>query len=407
MRCSCTVLLLSPILVGACVGNPDKHTLAELRNVEPDVREVQVESSLDQAMLGYRKFLEEAPESALTPEAMRRLADLKLEKEYGILGDGEFVELPAPETTAVPAAAGSESPNRPRAAGIADHSESEQDFERRAASEDGMTRTDESLALELPGGKQVPRSGPLEAIELYDQILAAYPTYEFNDQVLYQKARAYDELGRTEEAIAVIERLIAEYPHSRHIDEVQFRRAEHFFTRKRYYEAEHSYSAITEMGVASEYYELALYKLGWAFYKQELHEESLQQYVALLDYKVSTGYDFDQTQDEADERRIADTYRVISLSFSSLGGPEVVDEYFAANGHRSYEGRIYSHLGEFYLEKLRYNDAAAAYKAFVDLYPLHQASPHFSMRVVEIYEAGGFPKLVLESKKVFAASYGL
>ena len=375
--------------------------------MEPDVTEVQLESSLDHAMLGYRKFLEEAPESTLTPEAMRRLADLKLEKEYGILGGGGFVELPAPEEGAVPAGAGTGSPNRPRAAGIADHSESEQDFERRAASEDGMTRPDESPALELPGGEQAPPSGPLEAIGLYDRILAAYPTYEYNDQVLYQKARAYDELGRTEEAIAVIERLIAEYPHSRHIDEVQFRRAEHFFTRKRYYEAEHSYSAITAMGVASEYYELALYKLGWAFYKQELHEEALQQYIALLDYKVSTGYDFDQTQDEADERRVADTYRVISLSFSSLGGPEVVEEYFATNGHRSYEDRIYSHLGEFYLEKLRYNDAAVAYEAFVDLYPLHQAAPHFRMRVVEIYEAGGFPKLVLESKKVFAASYGL
>ncbi|MBW1686701.1 MAG: tetratricopeptide repeat protein, partial [Deltaproteobacteria bacterium] len=407
MRCSRTALFLASTLVGACAGNPDRHTLAELRDVEPDVMEVQVESSLDQAMLGYRKFLEEAPESALTPEAMRRLADLKLEKEFGILGDGGFVELPAPEATAVPADAGTESPNRSRAVGIADHSESEQDFERRAAGEDGMTRSGESLAVELPGGEQVPSAGPLEAIELYDKILVAYPTYRHNDQVLYQKARAYDELGRTEEAIAVIERLVAEYPHSRRIDEVQFRRAEHFFTRKRYFEAEHSYLAVTEMGVASQYYELALYKLGWALYKQELHEEALQQYVGLLDYKVSTGYDFDQSQDEADERRIADTYRVISLSFSSLGGPEVVEEYFAANGHRSYEDRIYSHLGEFYLEKLRYNDAAAAYEAFVDLHPLHQISPHFSMRVVEIYEAGGFPILVLESKKVFAASYGL
>ena len=89
--------------------------------MEPDVTEVQLESSLDQAMLGYRKFLEEAPESTLTPEAMRRLADLKLEKEYGILGGGGLVELPAPEATVVPAAAGSGSPNRPPAAGIADH----------------------------------------------------------------------------------------------------------------------------------------------------------------------------------------------------------------------------------------------------------------------------------------------
>jgi len=79
MRGARTALLVAPALVAACAGNPDRHTLAELRHVEPDVTEVQVQNGLDQAMLGYRKFLEEAPESALTPEAMRRLADLKLE----------------------------------------------------------------------------------------------------------------------------------------------------------------------------------------------------------------------------------------------------------------------------------------------------------------------------------------
>ena len=34
-------------------------------------------------MEGYQRFLEETPESALTPAAMRRLADLKIEREYG------------------------------------------------------------------------------------------------------------------------------------------------------------------------------------------------------------------------------------------------------------------------------------------------------------------------------------
>ncbi len=407
MRRARTALLLAATLVVACAGNRDRYTLAELRDVEPDVTEVQVENSLDQAMQGYRKFLEDAPESALTPEAMRRLADLKLEKEYGLLGDGELVELPVPRASAVTADADTESPDRSQAAGIADHSESEADFERRATGDDATTRSDGPFDLALPGGGQAPPAGPLEAIALYDQILATYPTYAHNDQVLYQKARAYDELGRIDEAIAVTERLIAEYPHSRHIDEVQFRRAEYFFTRRHYLDAEEAYSAITRIGVGSEYYELALYKLGWTFYKQELHEEALHEYVALLDYKVSTGYDFDQSLDEDAERRIADTFRVISLSFSNLGGSEVVEAYFASNGHRSYEDRIYSHLGEFYLEKLRYQDAAAAYKAFVVLHPLHRASPHFGMRVVEIYEAGDFPKLVLESKKEFAATYGL
>ena len=160
-------------------------------------------------------------------------------------------------------------------------------------------------------------------------------------------------------------------------------------------------------GPGSEYYELALYKLGWTLYKQEFYEEALHRYFALLDYKVASGYDFDSTHEEEEERRVEDTFQVISLSLSNLGGTEVIGEYFSANGHRSYEDRVYRYFGDFYLAKLRYNDAATVYKSFVALYPLHPVAPHFSMRTIEIYEAGGFPKLVLDSKKEFATRYGL
>jgi tetratricopeptide (TPR) repeat protein len=409
-------LLLAPCVAAGCAWSPDGSTLAELHAVEPDVEEIRVENSLDQAMVAYRNFLEQTPESALTPEAMRRLADLKLEKEYGLLGDGEVVELPAPDARTQRAQAERDAATRTRAAEI-DHSqsgsesesesESERDFERRAAGVDPIAAAQGAPDLTLPGGQGAAPQGPLEAIVLYDRILETYPHYQHNDQVLYQKARAFDELGRNDEAIVVIDRMIAEYPHSRYLDEVQFRRGEYFFTRRKYLEAEESYGAVVRMGVHSQYYELALYKLGWTLYKQELHEEALDQYIALLDYKVSTGYDFDAPDDEADERRVADTYRVISLSFSNLGGAEIVEAYFVAHGGRTYEDQIYSHLGEFYLEKLRYQDAAASYEAFVALHPFHRASPHFGMRVVEIYEKGGFPKLVLESKKDFATRYGL
>lgn len=176
MRCTRKAWLLAPTLFAAC-ASPDRYTLAELRVVAPDMAEVQVEKGLDQAMVGYRKFLEQAPESSLTPEAMRRLADLKLEKEFGIFGDGSgaLVELPAPEVSAVNAEANSGSRQRKPVADVAGHSESERDFERRAASDAGMPQPDPSTALELPGGESVAWSGPLEAIELYDQLLAAYP----------------------------------------------------------------------------------------------------------------------------------------------------------------------------------------------------------------------------------------
>ncbi len=110
---------------------------------------------------------------------------------------------------------------------------------------------------------------------------------------------------------------------------MQFRRAEYFFAHKHYLDAEDAYKSIVNIGIGSSFYELALYKLGWTFYKQELYEEALHPFIALLDHKVSMGYDFAQTEDEQEHKRTEDTFRVISLSFSNLGGADSVVEYFS------------------------------------------------------------------------------
>jgi TolA-binding protein len=298
------------------------------------VQEVQVEQGLDKAMASYRRFLDETPQTAMTPEAMRRLADLQIEKQFGLrAGDGKPREMAAPERLPDKVA---ETATTAAAKVVAGVTESDVDFERRTTAQTVIATGAEAAAIARPPGVAEP-DGPLEAIALYDQLLAEYPNYEHADKVLYQKARAYDELGRTDEAMETMETLIARYPHSGHYDEVQFRRAEYFFTRRKYREAEASYAAIISLGASSSYYELALYKLGWTLYKQDFYEEALHKYMALLDYKVSIGYDFDQKHEEDDERRVADTFRVISLSFSNLGGPEVVQEYFTQFGHRGYE----------------------------------------------------------------------
>jgi tetratricopeptide (TPR) repeat protein len=401
--------LVGAAVLAACSSAPPKDTLATLHRVSPDLQDVKVEGGLDTAMQSYQRFLEETPETQRTPEAMRRLADLKIEKEYGLNGTGEMLELPAPQAADLPEANAAATATPAASVGAAPVG-SEQELEARAnAQMPRVASAQDMLQGQLPENikDDLARAGPLEAIQLYDRLLEKYPSHEHNDQVLYQKARAYDELGRTVEAMKVMEQLIAAYPNSKYLDEVHFRRAEHFFTRKKYRDAEGSYQAIIKMGPVSEYYELALYKLGWSLYKQEAYDEALDQYVALLDYKVSIGYDFDGQHEEGDERRIADTFDIISLSFSNLGGPEAVQQYFAGKGKRGYEDRVYRNLGEYYLTKLRYHDAAKAYNTFVAQYPLHKRSPHFSMRVIEIYETGRFPQLVLDSKKAFASNYGL
>src|SRR5499425_2796626 len=234
--------------------NKTAGTLAELRNVRPDEQDVKVEQGLDQAMQQYRRFLEEAPETAMTPEAMRRLADLQIEKQFGIrAGNAKPREMAAPKPAQVLVSARTGTPN-PAAAGAPSH-ESDQDFERRTTAEAGISAGSNASASPADAVRTgADPEGPLEAITLYNRLLNEYPSYKDSDQVLYQMARAYDELGRTEEAIDTMERLIRTNPHSTHLDEVQFRRGEYFFTRRRSRDAESAYSGIAKLGAASEFY---------------------------------------------------------------------------------------------------------------------------------------------------------
>ena len=409
------VFSLASIGLSACAATSSEGTLAELQHIEADTEEVYLDDGLERAADSYRRYLEETSVSARTPEAMRRLADLQIEQAYGVIGSGELVEMEAPDAASRPALPAPDSMANTSEIAIEHESggppapmESEQDFEQRATVRKELMTESTQYDMQSPGGESEPvPGGPLEAIETYRQILETYPNYERNDKVLYQLSRAYDEIGQPDEAMAVMDRLVARYPYSKYVDEVHFRRGEYFFVRKKYLDAEEAYAAIIDIGRTSSYYELGLYKLGWTLYKQEFYEEALHNYVAMLDYRSSIGYDFEQDYEENDEHRVTDTFRVISLSFSNLGGPEVVGEYFSGRGHRSYADKIYANLGEFYFEKLRYDDAASIYKSFIELNPFHKVSPYFSMRVVDIYAEAGFPILVVESKKEFATIYAL
>jgi TolA-binding protein len=398
--------VLACTLLSACgtTTTSSQGTLAELHEVPADIEDVYLADSLERAAQSYRRYLDETGESARTPEAMRRLADLQIEQAYGVIGSGDIVEMAAPETGFVDVSTG-----EPRTgARPTQPDESDLAFEARASARAELVAPAADYDIQLPGaeGEAVP-AGPLEAIKTYQEILEKYPNYERNDKVLYQMSRAYDEIGEPDDAMDVMNRLVGEYPYSKYVDEVQFRRGEYYFVRKRWIDAEDAYGAIIRTGPTSSYFELALYKLGWTFYKQELYEDALHRYMAMLDHRLTTGFDFEADYEEDDEHRLADTFRVISLSFSNLGGPEIIDEYFSASGHRSYADKIYGNLGEFYFTKLRYEDAASVYRSFVELNPYHRVAPHFSMRIVEIYGEANFPQLVVKAKKEFSRKYAI
>ena len=232
MRRGVVIALSAAWLVGCSTATTTRPTefgtLAELEQRAADVEEIHIDDSLERAANSYRRYLEETSRSAMTPEAMRRLADLQIEQAYGVMGSGDIVEMAAPDAAAVPDQISSQTVAHETSRSAPVATESDEAFESRATQREELLTSDVPDDGLLPGqtAENTP-SGPQEAIAMYWQILETYPNYERNDQVLYQLSRAYDEVGDPDKAMEVMDRFAAEYPYSDYLDEVYFRRGEY------------------------------------------------------------------------------------------------------------------------------------------------------------------------------------
>src|SRR5690349_13787187 len=313
--------------------------------VQPDQK---VEASSQRAMESYRRFLElQKTDPQLRAEALRRLADLNMEA-----GEGD------------------------RMAG-------------------------EASVVDTQGA---------EAIQLYTSLLKSYPDYPRNDQVLYQLARAYETTGQPEKALSSLDEILRRYPNSPQMDEVQFRRGELLFSARQYRPAQDAYAYVVNKGDKSTFLTQSLYKHGWSLFKQGLNDDSLPSFAGVLDRTMLTKTDHKliplEKLPRASRALADDTLRVMAVTFSydddSIGA---IDKFLAAHGNPAYAPVIYSRLGDLYVEKERFQDAAAVYRAFATREPNSEFSPGLSMQAIEAYRKGGFTELVLEGKREYVALY--
>ena len=251
-----------------------------------------------------------------------------------------------------------------------------------------------------------------EAIQLYTVLLKAYPNYPRNDEVLYQLARAYETTARPEDALATLDQLENRYPRTHLIAEVEFRRGELLFSAKRYADAEAAYESVIRRGADSGFYRQSLYKHGWSLFKQSKNEESLPSFAGVLDQALLQGRAGGRavplaSLSRANQELVEDTLRAMSITFSYLDGPKSIDAFLARYGERPYDYLLYERLGDLYVSKQRYQDAATTYRAYVARSPASDHAPSLAMEAIEAYRKGGFTQLVLEGKRDYLERYDL
>jgi cellulose synthase operon protein C len=346
-----SLVLIACVLAATAGWAAERKRAPTIKDLEQRAVEVRKERAVDasasRAMENYRRFLEmQKTDPALRAEALRRLADLNLEA-----GELERMEK-------------------------------------------------EVTAVDMSGG---------EAIQLYSTLLQAYPRYARNDQVLYQLARAYETTGQPEKALASLDQIVQHYPTTPQLSEVQFRRGELLFSAKQYPQAERAYESVIRSASRSTFFEQSLYKHGWSVFKQGRSEDCLPSFAGVLDEKLLAGGGREMKKLEAlpraDRELVEDTLRVMSITFSYLEGAESLDQFVAQRGTRPYSHLMYSRLGDLYVDKQRYQDAAATYRAFVARDPNSDYAPNLAMQGIEAYRKGGFSQLVLDGKLEYVERY--
>lgn len=312
--------------------------------VLPIIKSEPIAADSSKAVDNYRKLLELSPDSDTKSESMRRLADLQVQIE------------------------------------------------------------------DAKGNDSSSSQGLRDAQRLYNELLYAHPDDKNNDRVFYQLARAQQNSGDVDAAIDTLRRLTERHPDSDLAGDAHFRRAELLFNRKRYAEAEPEYKTVMDLGGKTPFYESAQYKYGWSQYKQSNYDGALDVFIAILDRELPPGKLYDTA---AAQRGIAknkvdlvrDSIRVTSLSLIALGGGKSANEYLAKKGDPRFYPLIYAALGEAFLDKERYSDAADTYAAFIESHPGDELAPSFQSRIIKTYADGGFNDLVIREKERYATTY--
>ncbi len=252
-----------------------------------------------------------------------------------------------------------------------------------------------------------------KVIQHYNEAVSNYPDFPGNEHIYYQLARAYEANGEPKQAIWALEQLIKNHSDSDYINEAYFRAAELSFLTQKFPQATKYYSELVRLGMENQFYRVAMYKSGWALFKNKSYKESLDQFIELLDH-MTLDASLDDMLAElpqytiGEREMIKDSLRVMSIAVTHQEEPlPYLQNYLITLSEpRPYEFMIYQALGDMYHYQELYQDAAQVFAAFAQRFNLHPQAPFFQIMAIETYRKGRFTTLQDESIRDFSNNFG-
>lgn len=225
-----------------------------------------------------------------------------------------------------------------------------------------------------------------KTIGLHRDLLARFPDYRLADAARYLLGYCYGEQGQTEEALAAYLELTEKHPDSKFLAEVWTRIGEIYFDGNSTEALEKAIAAYQKVRQYpdSPYYDKALYKIAWTYYRLDRYDEAVASFIELVDYadeqKRLTGTSGSELRAEAIQ------YIAISLADDQWGGLEKAKAVLGPIESKEYTGELWKRYGEILYDQTRYAQAIEVLRFTLKKYPNAPYNPEAQAKIVTAYE---------------------
>jgi len=276
-----------------------------------------------------------------------------------------------------------------------------------------------------PPSGQPPKADYTQTIGLYRRLLVEFPNYRLLDATYYLLGFCLGEMGQDAEArqalLALVcanqykpldppakvppstgrnkEQVVDYYKEctpikkdSKFLPEAWTRVGEMHFDAAELAYAISAYGRVLQFKDSS-YYDKAIYKLAWSYYRDNRFLEAIREFDGLVtwaDGKKASGDKFG-----SDLRPEAVQYLGISFSEPDWDGDSIPDPETGLQRAQSfYRGRegeahvkeVFQRLGDIYFDSTKYADAIAVYKYILQMWPYFADAPKLQEKVIKAYE---------------------
>lgn len=226
-----------------------------------------------------------------------------------------------------------------------------------------------------------PRPDYSAANALYDRILERHRDFDRYDLVLYMKAFAEAEAGRTEAALALYRRILREFPDSRFVPDSHMALAESRFAAADFPGALERFERVLRYR-ESELYGMALFKSAWCLWRLNRTTDAARRFREVLDLGRGRGrVSADQRERLRELQNEALEYLIQVFTEEETNTAADVFAFLEEIGGERYADRVLVRLAGRFYEQDRWEHGVEAYELLLERLPADERAPRWALAI--------------------------